>query len=88
MKIHENVINELTILGYTPFINDYFNNKNVIDVYFKTSGCDSFKNSHKDIIRKICGNKLLEFYYSCNNQHIYIRRNLRKEKLDKINESR
>jgi hypothetical protein len=80
----ESVIRELKKIGYKPILEEY---KNYVDVKFEMFGFDNFKESHMENIRKICGIKLMEFYYGSNTQHIYIRTNLRKEKLEKLNET-
>ena len=78
------IINELKILGYVPKIEKY---EKYYDITFATYGFDDFKNDHKDIIKKICGAALMEFYYGWSIQHIYIKdeRTMRKLKLEKIN---
>jgi len=78
----EEVINKLRLLGYNPILKEY---KKYVDVKFVSFGFDNFKNLHKEIIHQICGTKLMEFYYGGDTQHIYIRTNLRKEKLENIN---
>lgn len=78
----QSVVNKLIDLGYNPVVED---NNTYYTIKFKSFGFDNFKDKHKDIIRDICGKSLMEFYYGSDKQYIYIRRNLRKEKLNKIN---
>lgn len=78
----ERVVDKLKTFGYKPNKKEF---DTYFDVYFLSFGFDNFKNEHVDAIRTICGDKLMEFYYGANTQHIYIRKDMRKEKLNKIN---
>jgi len=81
----ERVIDKLKTFGYNPNKIDF---ETYVDIQFLSFGFDNFKEPHTDAISKICGDKLMEFYYGANTQHIYIRKDMRKEKLMKINEGR
>lgn len=57
------------------------------DIRFLSFGWENFKIKEMDIIRNICGKSLMEFYYGYNMQHIFIHKNVRKLKLEKITAS-
>lgn len=82
----EKLVNELKLLGYNPSIQKY---ERYYDIKFTSYGFDNFKDKHKDIIRKLCGFALIEFYYGSDTQHIYIKNEkvIRKLKLEEINKN-
>ena len=43
------------------------------DIYFVSNGFDNFSEQHKQIIRILLGERLSEFYYGGDTQHIYYR---------------
>ena len=76
----ENLLNKLSELGYKTKLIDF---GTYYDIVIEANSFYTFKDSDKDIISKMFGNDLMEFYY-CGNQHIYIRKNIVKERLKKI----
>jgi hypothetical protein len=75
------VIDKLKEFGYDPHKKEF---ETYYDVKFLSFGSDNFKNYQLESIRNICRDKLMEFYYGANTQHIYIRKDMRKEKLKEI----
>ena len=59
-------VNVLNTLEYNAQLDE---NKNRI--YFISHGFNSFNQKHKEIIRNILGDLLLEFYYESDTQYIY-----------------
>lgn len=64
-KINE-VIKVLKVLGYNPK-----HNEEKKDIYFRSFGFESFPEGHKQIVRILIGERLSEFYYGGDTQHIY-----------------
>jgi hypothetical protein len=65
------IIEVLKNLGYTPEVKQvrcyYF-------ISFLCFGYSAFPKSHKDVIRTLAGDRLVEFYYrGCNTQYICLR---------------
>lgn len=74
--------NKLIELKRIPIIVEY---DTYYDVKFKSFGFDNFNDKEKDVIRDICGKHLMEFYYGGGIQHIYVRKNIKEERLKKMN---
>lgn len=75
------VLNKLEELGYKSKLIEY---KDYYDIIVDVNSFYTFNNSHKSIIRNMVGEDLMEFYYG-GNQHIYIKKNIIKERIKKIN---
>lgn len=76
------VSNKITEFGFKPKVIEY---DTYYDIKFQSFGFESFKEKYKNVIREICGDDLMEFYYGGEGQHIYIRKNIKKERLKKLN---
>ena len=57
--------------GYNPIVKEH---TRYYDVQFKSIGFENFKEDHKQKIRDIAGNKLMEFYYGQELQSVYIQK--------------
>lgn len=79
------VVESLIDMGFNPECKEF---DTYYDIRFLSFGFDNFSNKNKYIIRDICGKWLMEFYYGSDTQHIFIGKNVRKLKLEKINENR
>lgn len=75
------IINNLLDFGYDPILNEY---ETYYDIKFTCFGFNDFKDSEKNTIIEICGDYLMELYYGGNTQHIYIKKNIKLERLKKL----
>lgn len=61
----EQVIKKLKSWVYKP------TNDGISKISFSSFGSSNFSERQKSIVRKILGNRLLEFFYGCDTQSIY-----------------